>query len=947
MYSRPNSSWLLTVVLATGMAARAATCATGMYPFQIDVAALPASLFGTLNQAITRDHAIRARNGHFYTLGPDRRPGTRDDSRVRFWGVNLTPPLTFPRSDEEAEQLAIRLAKLGFNMVRLHGLDQGSETPSRTLLDTGHYNWARPLNKSNVAALGRLLDAFQRHGIYADLNLKVAYTFDRKKDCFLQPGGAKRCVPDPGTSTRRYQSPRPMPPGSRPLDLFNREMIELQKRYVRAILERFRDHPAVALLEINNENSLIESATQPADAFPPLYAEELDHLWNEWLLRKYHTTDALRAAWRAGQRRPAGRQLVQNGDFRRATARGQPRDWRLTRWELDGESDWGGWSVTGQHRLEIDIRRVPAKSWYFFLAQRGIPIRRGSSYQLSFTARAEPPREISIDLRGMTRNRRATAASQTVGIGTRAETYRMCLPSLLDDDDGRLTFVPALAGSSAGELWLADVELVELPARGLGHDESLHEVRSGMPGSVRRRTDSGTDECARNSVAVRDYLEFLAATERDYYEEMSRFLRDELGALQPLAGTQANYGGLPGQRNMVDLMDWLDVHYYWDHPHIPKDDQARWWMTNQSMLSQPANSIVARVAETRVAGKPFVITEYSPNQANQFAQEGLVVTAAYAALQDIDGVILFNFDSSGDQRNLDSPKRQLRHWYNIGGDARAEALLHFAANLFRRGDVRAAHNTIRVHVNRDTGLEQVQQKGARNIRAALEDDTFIRDAEGRPFKLTSGLRSEVRLVHDDSRGRPTQTSRFPAAGDGPISSDTGELSWSTTDPDESWLLVDTPRSKAVTGHIGRTFRLGSLVISGAGGPAQSGTVSVTSLDGKAIDAARDLLLTTIGPGRNRNTGIVRQGRGVTLCVGDDRGNCTRPFWNREAGPFLIQANPVSIRLASTADRIIIERLDSRGRPNGTIPARRVGRDFEFGVGRTSDGTPWYRLRIQD
>ena len=55
---------------------------------------------------------IRVENGHF----------VNNKGRVRFNATNLTGPANFP-THEEAEKLAKRLARFGFNCVRLHYMD--------------------------------------------------------------------------------------------------------------------------------------------------------------------------------------------------------------------------------------------------------------------------------------------------------------------------------------------------------------------------------------------------------------------------------------------------------------------------------------------------------------------------------------------------------------------------------------------------------------------------------------------------------------------------------------------------------------------------------------------------------------------------------------------------------------------------------------------------------
>ena len=90
------------------------------------------------------------------------------------------------------------------------------------------------------------------------------------------------------------------------VDNFDRKMIEFQKKYAKDLLthvnpytgKAYVDDPGVAIVEINNENSVVASwAWGELDKLPDPYATELKDLWNKWLQNKYKTTDALRDGW--------------------------------------------------------------------------------------------------------------------------------------------------------------------------------------------------------------------------------------------------------------------------------------------------------------------------------------------------------------------------------------------------------------------------------------------------------------------------------------------------------------------------------------------------------------------------------------------------------------------------------------------------------------------------
>ena len=59
--------------------------------------------------------------------------------------------------------------------------------------------------------------------------------------------------------------------------------------------------PAVAFVEINNENALYSSWNwNHLDSLPEPYATTFRQQWNAWLKQKYGTTAQLAAAWNVG-----------------------------------------------------------------------------------------------------------------------------------------------------------------------------------------------------------------------------------------------------------------------------------------------------------------------------------------------------------------------------------------------------------------------------------------------------------------------------------------------------------------------------------------------------------------------------------------------------------------------------------------------------------------------
>ena len=190
--------------------------------------------------------------------------------------MNLCGPDCFPTHDD-AEALAADLARLGVNAVRFHHMDS---TWSRIF--DARFDDTRHLDAESMDRLDYLIAALKKRGIYANINLNVGRHYKK------------------GDGVRDYEALG----YGKSATFFNRRLIELQEEYARQLLthtnaytgKEYRHEPAVALVEIINENSVIEGwlsgrlaggQKRPGDdtwgPIPPSYAEELTDLFNDWL----------------------------------------------------------------------------------------------------------------------------------------------------------------------------------------------------------------------------------------------------------------------------------------------------------------------------------------------------------------------------------------------------------------------------------------------------------------------------------------------------------------------------------------------------------------------------------------------------------------------------------------------------------------------------------------
>jgi hypothetical protein len=172
---------------------------------------------------------IGVRNGHL--AYPDGR-------RFRIWGVNMTGQGNLP-SHEDAPKVAAHLARFGINCIRMHFLDRPGVLIDNSRADT------RALDREHMELFDFFVAELKKRGIYVDLNLNVGRTYkagDGVKDAPLL-GFAKA------------------------LTYFDDRLLTLQREYASQLLTHFnpytkteyRNEPAVLLVELVNENSIVES----------------------------------------------------------------------------------------------------------------------------------------------------------------------------------------------------------------------------------------------------------------------------------------------------------------------------------------------------------------------------------------------------------------------------------------------------------------------------------------------------------------------------------------------------------------------------------------------------------------------------------------------------------------------------------------------------------------
>ncbi|GIX01765.1 MAG: hypothetical protein KatS3mg112_0702 [Thermogutta sp.] len=808
---------------------------------------------------------IRAENGHFVT----------DAGRIRLWATNLCFEACFP-TKEEAERLARRLASLGINCVRMHHMDN-------------HHIWGKSPNKLTIDPemldkLDYLIYQLKLHGIYTNINLHVSRQFG----------------PAEG-----FPAVEGLPNYDKGIDNFEPRMIEYQKKYARDLLTHvnpytgtaYINEPAIAMVEINNENAAFDEYRKGAfDHLPEPYAGQLRKLWNAWLKKKYGSDDALRKAWNA-QRQPLGEEILKNRDFS-----GQwERVWSLQRDSLSevvAEVIPNGFQ--GKPALRLRVVRNGQQSWIPQLSQGGFPVQKGQVYTLRFWLKADKPGRIDVNCMMNHDPWERLGLSADVQTSAEWKEYRLSFVADRDDPNARITFSQLRPGTYE----LADVSLRPGGVIGLEEGQSLaDETVPIVPARGPQMT----------AAARADFADFLWDLERDYWWEMYRFLKEDLKLKPLVAGTQLSYSPVHIQAGL----DYIDAHAYWQHPVFPGRpwDPENWYVRNLPLVNQPGGTL-SGLANRRVEGLPFTVSEYNHPAPNEYAAEGFPMIAAFGAFQDWDGIFSFTYSHSRDYE-----PRKITGFFDIKSEVSKLAHMPACVAMFYRGDVQPARTAVVVGMSRD--------KEQSILRETLNPWTLTADRLGIPANLSLLHRVAMALKEPGDSVPPP-----PLAADQKVFlSDTQQICWDVSQPGAGVFLVNAPKTKLVTGFpAGRTFNLDGVQVQIGKTELGWATVSLTVIKGEGFDRPGRILLAATGKVQNTGWDFRKEGDRVTV----------GRRWGDE--PILCEGVPARIVLPVSSSRVRVYALDEAGRRRDAVTVS-GGDQAVLEIG-PQYRTLWYEIEIQ-
>jgi hypothetical protein len=398
---------------------------------------------------------------------------------------------------------------------------------------------------------------------------------------------------------------------------------------------------------------------------------------------------------------------------------------------------------------------------------------------------------------------------------------------------------------------------------------------------------------------------FFRELEDGFYQDMSRYLKNELGVKSPITGT-ADHSHTSSPYTMLASLAKLDIvdgHVYWQHPGSPPP-------ANTPMVNDPLHSTVVQLSRTAFAGKPYTVSETNHPFPNDWAAEGIPIIAAYGGLQDWDAIVLYTFEPKRDP----AWKPYIGDPFDISLDPVRMTEMATGALTFLRTDVRPAKETITRTYSWDQVLE--------SRRLPRTEQPYFTPG----FPLALPLQHAVRIA--SLNGPPAAALAGPQGS--PVISDTRELAWHTPTWCQGLVTVDTDRTQALIGFVKanpQKLRNLSAEVSN-----EFAALLLSSMDGRPLSQSGRMLLTAASRAANTNMKWNEQHTRLT---------------NQGEPPSLIEPVSGTIRLSGLQGAVAVSAaaLDGSGHAIGDpIAATRTGDSWALPIG--DPVTTWYVISVK-
>jgi len=786
------------LALTAGMLSAATVDHTGWFTFQVpwnDTSVNATNLASMVE-------APAGKRG-FVQVGSDGHFGYQDGTRARFSGFVSVAQANLPDS-ADAPLIAAHLRRFGVNLMRVHLTDVDG---IYGLFLNSSQN-TRDLDPAKMRRLDWFLKCLKDQGIYSNFCIQAGRVF-KSGDGIPAPIGNDQ---------------------SKFVSLFDPVLIGLEKELATSLATHvnaftglaYKDDPAVMSWELTNENQLFmgwvgwgSSAwdSTSAGGMTGHYVRELDTLWNGWLLARYGTDAALAQTWSGSVATPTN--LVRNPSFETGTS-----GWS---WWADATKGAGmrvkraAGGLAGNWALQVTVDSQGVNAYDASVSCLGMSLAKGHSYRLRFAVKGSVPTTVTAEF--LKESVWTWYGASECAVDTAWSVCESFLTAPADIVDSLRFNIDV--GHSEGVLLIDSAELVEYGGDGLRAGESL------LTNSVKRSSRSTVG--ALSDARARDEARFYADLEGRYLDTLRTHLKGRLGIKVPVTFTN-NWYGLASIASQ-SRADYLDAHWYWQHPSFPNGwSSTNYVIGNTPMVKDPDGGTVAQFSWSRVAGKPFVGSEYNHPFPNQYLCEAPAFYFGYLGFLDADGALLHayaDYDKARYKTTWNDP------FFSVATNPVLMTQLPLAA-LFRSGRIAPATSQRTVDVSEKDWT----------LSAKLSRDGF-------PFAGSSASLAATPMRWGRFDADTTVAPSLPDPGSKAVAN-TGELSW---DHAAGILAVDNPFWQGAVGFLKPGVTTGKLSLSGIAttGGRDFAAVHLVSVDSLPIGKSRKMLLLTSARLENRSS----------------------------------------------------------------------------------------------
>ncbi len=434
--------------------------------------------------------------------------------------------------------------------------------------------------------------------------------------------------------------------------------------------------------------------------------------------------------------------------------------------------------------------------------------------------------------------------------------------------------------------------------------DSVADGRAGLLSAWEMTAAYGEQE-PRSQVRVADQLRFITEVHHAWYEDVMRWLREEIGLKCAVMGSKWHTSDEtrlgPLNKYATFPSDVMDVNGFYSPPAVGRAAQS-WSISTgdpfqDQLVTLHPESIVLRVLQ--YDGYPQMVSSYSWTAPNRHRAECAFLGAVYGALEGIDGIEFF---TARDGRWASTVGKWPLMTPSQFGQFPASAL------LYRRGDVREADAVVKQVLSLE---ELFELKGSGTEEPFSIDDMRAREVpEGREARDldVSNIDPLAYLVgpvvrgfgEDDAGARLADLSRYIDRRGKTVRSVTGEV---LLDYGAGLVTADSPRSQGACGLLAAAGRiaLGDVTIESGN---EYGSVLVAGLTDEPISSAPRLLLQVITEEQNSNWRVEPQGEGLRIA-------------NAGGPPLQVRAAAGSVVLKGVgASGVKVTALDQDGYPLG-------------------------------